>query len=268
VTTPPTFLYGTAWKEDRTEACVTAALAAGFRAIDTANQRKHYYEEGVGRGIAASGIPRDQLWLQTKFTFKDGQDDRLPYDPAAPITTQVRQSFESSQVHLGVTFIDSLVLHGPSQHHGLGADDHDAWRAMERLVDGGGVGVLGASNMTAPQIAELVAFAKIKPAYIQNRCYAKTAWDQQTRELCARHGIVYQGFSLLTANRQVLANPAVAKIARTHGKTVAQVVFRFTIQLGMLPLTGTTSEAHMREDLAIEDFTLSAEEMSTVESAG
>jgi len=268
VATPPTFLYGTAWKEDRTEACVTAALAAGFRAIDTANQRKHYYEEGVGRGIAASGIPRDQLWLQTKFTFKDGQDARLPYDPSAPIATQVRQSFESSLLHLGVTFLDSLVLHGPSQHHGLGDDDRDAWRAMERLVDGGGVGVLGASNMTAAQVAELIEFAKIKPAYIQNRCYAKTAWDQQTRAVCARNGVVYQGFSLLTANRQVLANPAVVKIAKAHGTTVAQVVFRFTRQLGMLPLTGTTSDAHMREDLASEDFTLSADEMSVIESAG
>jgi diketogulonate reductase-like aldo/keto reductase len=268
VTAPPTFLYGTAWKEDRTEACVTAALAAGFRAIDTANQRKHYYEEGVGRGIAASGVPRDQLWLQTKFTFKDGQDARLPYDPAAPIMTQVRQSFESSLVHLGVTYVDSLVLHGPSQHHGLGSDDHDAWRAMERLVDAGGVRVLGASNVTPQQVADLVAFAKIKPAYIQNRCYAKTAWDSQTRALCERHKIVYQGFSLLTANRQVLANPAVVAIAKTHGKTVSQVVFRFTRQLGMLPLTGTTSEVHMREDLDIEDFTLSSGEMSTIESAG
>jgi diketogulonate reductase-like aldo/keto reductase len=268
VAAPPTFLYGTAWKEERTEACVTAALAAGFRAIDTANQRKHYYEEGVGRAIAASGIPRDALWLQTKFTFQDGQDARLPYDPAAPITTQVRQSFESSLVHLGVSFLDSLVLHGPSQHHGLGAEDHDAWRAMERLVDAGGVGVLGASNVTAQQVADLVAFAKIKPAYVQNRCYAKTAWDQQTRALCTRHGIVYQGFSLLTANRQVLANPAVVKIAKAHAKTVSQIVFRFTRQLGMLPLTGTTSEAHMREDLAIEDFTLSADEMSVIEAAG
>jgi diketogulonate reductase-like aldo/keto reductase len=265
---PPTFLYGTAWKEDRTEACVTAALAAGFRAIDTANQRKHYYEEGVGRAIAASAIPRDQLWLQTKFTFKDGQDARLPYDPAAPITTQVRQSFESSLVHLGVTYLDSLVLHGPSQWLGLGADDHDAWRAMERLVDAGGVRVLGVSNVTEQQLVELVAFAKIKPTYVQNRCYAKSAWDGMTRALCARHGIVYQGFSLLTANKQVVANPAVAAVAKAHGKTIAQVVFRFTRQLGMLPLTGTTSEVHMREDLDIEDFTLSADEMSVLEAAG
>lgn len=264
----PSLLYGTAWKEEATERCVVAALAAGFRGIDTANQRKHYDEAGVGRGIAASGIPRDQLWLQTKFTFRDGQDARLPYDPAAPITTQVRQSFESSLVHLGVAELDSLVLHGPSQYAGLGPDDHDAWRAMERLVDGGGVGVLGISNVSAPQLVDLIAFAKIKPAHVQNRSYAKTGWDQHVRAVCARHGIVYQGFSLLTANRQVLAHREVAAIAARRGKTIAQVVFRFAQQLGMLPLTGTTNPHHMREDLAIDDFTLTADEMLIVEASG
>jgi diketogulonate reductase-like aldo/keto reductase len=266
--TAPTFLYGTAWKEDRTEACVTAALAAGFRGIDTANQRKHYYEEGVGRGIAASGIPRDQLWIQTKFTFRGGQDARLPYDPDAPISTQVRQSFDSSLAHLGVTYLDSLVLHGPSQWEGLGAEDHEAWRAMEALVDAGSVKQIGVSNVTAQQVEALVAFGRIKPRYVQNRCYAKTGWDAQTRALCAKHGITYQGFSLLTANRQVLANLAVSLIASRHGRSVAQVVFRFCRQVGMLPLTGTTDPAHMREDLAIDDFELSAQELETIETAG
>jgi diketogulonate reductase-like aldo/keto reductase len=264
----PVFLYGTAWKEDATEACVVAALAAGFRGIDTANQRKHYFEEGVGRGIAASGIARDQLWLQTKFTFRGGQDARLPYDPSAPIATQVQQSFESSLVHLGVSDLDSLVLHGPSQHAGLGRDDHDAWRAMERLIDQGRVAAIGVSNVSAAQLAELVAFAKVRPSYVQNRCYAKTAWDQQVRELCAKHGIVYQGFSLLTANRQVLAHRDVRAIAARHGKTAAQVVFRFCKQIGMLPLTGTTDPAHMREDLAIDDFTLDASELDAIEASG
>jgi diketogulonate reductase-like aldo/keto reductase len=141
---PPSYLYGTAWKEDATESCVVAALSAGFRGIDTANQRKHYHEEGVGRGIAdwlRSGGTRDQLYLQTKFTFRDGQDHRLPYDEHAPIATQVKQSFESSLVHLGITYLDSLVLHGPSQGGTLGRLDHEAWRAMEALVDTGQVGV-------------------------------------------------------------------------------------------------------------------------------
>jgi diketogulonate reductase-like aldo/keto reductase len=264
----PRLLYGTAWKEERTEACVTAALAAGFRGIDTANQRKHYHEEGVGRGIRASGLPRDELWLQTKFTFLGGQDARLPYDPEAPIATQVQQSFERSLVHLGVSYLDSLVMHGPSQHHGLGPDDHAAWRAMESIADAGGARALGISNVSAAQLVELVAFARVQPRYVQNRCYARTAWDVQVRDVCAQHGIVYQGFSLLTANRQVLASGAVQAIARRHGKTVAQIIFRFAQQLGMLPLTGTTDPAHMREDLDIEDFTLASEDLATIESAG
>jgi diketogulonate reductase-like aldo/keto reductase len=264
----PRLLYGTAWKEERTEACVAAALAAGFRGIDTANQRKHYNEEGVGRGIAASGIPRDELWLQTKFTFLDGQDARLPYDPDAPIATQVQQSFERSLEHLRVTYLDSLVLHGPSQHDGLGPDDHAAWRAMEAVVDAGGSRALGISNVSAAQLVELVGFARVQPTYVQNRCYARTSWDAQVRDVCARHAIVYQGFSLLTANRQVLASGDVQAIAHRHGKTVAQVIFRFSQQLGMLPLTGTIDPAHMREDLDIEDFTLASDELATIESAG
>jgi diketogulonate reductase-like aldo/keto reductase len=264
----PRLLYGTAWKEERTEPCVAAALAAGFRGIDTANQRKHYDEQGVGRGIAASGLPRGELWLQTKFTFLDGQDARLPYDPDAPVATQVQQSFERSLEHLNVTYLDSLVLHGPSQHHGLGPDDHAAWRAMESIADAGGARALGISNVTAAQLGELATFARIQPTHVQNRCYARTGWDVQVRDVCARHAFVYQGFSLLTANRQVLASGDVQAIARRHGKSVAQVIFRFAQQLGMLPLTGTTDPAHMREDLDIEDFTLTPDEIATIETAG
>jgi diketogulonate reductase-like aldo/keto reductase len=263
----PTFVYGTAWKEDATERCVRDALAAGFRAIDTANQRKHYFEEGVGRGIAASGVPRGELWLQTKFTFLDGQDQRLPYDPCAQVATQVAQSFASSLEHLRTEYLDSLVLHGPSQREGLGRDDHEAWRAMEALADAGNVRVLGVSNVTPRQLQELVAFARVRPLYVQNRCYARTGWDALARKLCRDHGITYQGFSLLTANRQVLANASVVAIAKRLGRTVAQVVFRFCQQVGMLPLTGTTDPAHMREDLAM-DFELSAAELDVVDSAG
>src|SRR5262245_36361026 len=113
----PCFLYGTAWKEDRTQRLTELALRVGFRGIDTANQRRHYHEAAVGQAVArsvANGVlVRDDLFLQSKFTFRRGQDHRLPYDPAAPVRVQVGQSFVNSLEHLGTDRIDSYLLHGP-----------------------------------------------------------------------------------------------------------------------------------------------------------
>lgn len=271
-TRAPTFIYGTAWKEERTEGLVLAALDAGFRAIDTANQRKHYYEEGVGRALKQKlgnvSIRRDALFVQTKYTFRNGQDDRLPYDPKASIADQVAQSFRSSLEHLGLDRLDSLVLHGPSRHDGLGRDDHEAWRAMEALVGTGQVASLGISNVTARQVKDLVEFARVPPVFLQNRCYANLRWDREVRKICAEHRIAYQGFSLLTANRQVSAHAGVRAIAARHKKTTAQIIFRFSQQVGMIPLTGTSDPEHMKQDLVVGDFELAKDEITTIESAG
>jgi len=261
----PSIMYGTAWKEERTQALTFAAIACGFRAIDTANQRKHYVEAGVGAAVGAAvasgSVTREQLFLQTKFTWQRGQDHRLPYDPNADLATQVRQSIDSSLKHLGVTSIDSYILHSPSRGYGLGEADWETWRAMEEAVRTGQVGLLGVSNISSEQLATLVAGVKTAPAFVQNRCFARNRWDADVRALCETHDIVYQGFSLLTANPQVLSSPRLIAIARRHGKTVAQVVFRFAIELGMLPLTGTCDSLHMRQDLDIFDFTLNDEDI-------
>ena len=250
----PSFLYGTAWKEDDTSRLVRLALEAGFRGIDTANQRKHYHEAAVGEALAeafAAGlVRRDELFLQTKFTHRDGQDRRLPYDPRASVAEQVRQSFASSLEHLGVETVDAYVLHGPSLPERLAPQDLEAWRAMEELRASGRVGALGASNVTPAQLEQLCSEVAVRPAFVQNRCLASSGWDRRVRALCAREGIVYQAFSLLTANRAALASGTVARIAARAGLTREQVVFRFALDAGMLPLTGTTSPAHMREDLA------------------
>ena len=258
----PAFFYGTAWKEDATEGLVRQALAAGFRAIDTANQRKHYFEEEVGRALRASSIPRDELFIQTKYTFQNGQDDRLPYDPAASIGEQVRQSFASSLEHLGVDRIDSLVLHGPATAHGIGELEREAWQAMESLVHEGRVRLLGASNLAASQLAKLLDMATIAPAFIQNRCYARMHWDRDTREVCAANDITYQAFSLLTANRGAVAHVLTHRIAERYGCTNPQVIFRFATQLGMIPLTGSSDPEHMAQDLAIDAFELDADAMA------
>lgn len=259
----PRLLYGTAWKEDETERLVRRALEVGFRGIDTANQRKHYHEAAVGRAL--TGVPRDELFVQTKFTFRGGQDHRLPYDPAAAVATQVEQSFESSLGHLGVTVIDSFVLHGPSTSDGLATADWEAWRAMEGLHAAGKVRLLGVSNVGLDQIAALCDGARVRPQFVQNRCYAARGWDRDVRGYCAASGLVYQGFSLLTANRSVLGHPEIARTAGRHGRKAAQVVFRFALDVGMIALTGTTDDGHMRDDLAVFDFRLSPDEVARIE---
>jgi diketogulonate reductase-like aldo/keto reductase len=100
---------------------------------------------------------------------------------------------------------------------------------------------------------------------VQNRCFARTGWDRSVRRICAEHGIVYQGFSLLTANERELSTPEVRRIAERHGRSVAQIVFRFALELGMLPLTGTSSVSHMREDQSSFDFELGEADVSTIE---
>lgn len=269
----PFFMYGTAWKEDRTEACVLNALKAGFRAIDTANQRKHYYEAGVGAAIKKAYenglVIRDDLFLQTKFTYQRGQDHRLPYDPKAPLATQVEQSFASSLEHLHTDHLDSYVLHGPASGRDFIDDDWEVWGAMESLQRSGKVKVLGVSNINPRQLSQLLSDCEIPPSFVQNRCYANRGWDREVRALCKTSGAIYQGFSLLTANRQIPKNSEFRGLAEALGKAAPQIIFRFARQLGMLPLTGTTNPEHMALDLDIEDFELSSADMdflATIES--
>lgn len=266
----PALIYGTAWKEDDTEALTRLAIDVGFRAIDTANQRKHYVEAAVGRAIQGCGLPRDELFLQTKFTFRAGQDHRLPYDPHAPIAEQVRQSFASSLEHLQLDpetgFIDSYVLHGPSSPYGWGDDDREAWRAMEALHAEGRVRALGVSNVSAEQLARCCDAARVLPTFVQNRCYAQLGWDAAVRSVCGEHGIHYQGFSLITANLRVLATkPTFGAIVARLGWTVPQVIFRAAIAMGIIPLTGTTNEAHMRDDLAVPGLELDPADLDRLE---
>lgn len=265
----PRFLYGTAWKEEATQTLVERAIECGFRGIDTANQRRHYHEAAVGQGIAAvikrGKVAREDLFLQTKFTFQAGQDHRLPYDPQARIATQVEQSLASSQEHLGADMIDSFILHAPSQSHGLGAADREAWEAMEAAHDSGRVRLLGVSNIDAEQLQTLCQQARIQPRFVQNRCFARTGWDRSVRKYCAANNILYQGFSLLTANERALLHPDLLPIAERHGRSSEQILFRFALDLGMVPLTGTTNEQHMRADLDIFDFHLLPEEVTRIE---
>jgi diketogulonate reductase-like aldo/keto reductase len=265
----PKLIYGTAWKKSDTAALVHEAIVSGFRGIDTACQPKHYNEKGVGEAIQKlfkQGIvKRDELFIQTKFTPIGGQDpNQVPYDPKLPLSQQVAQSFVQSKINLGIESVDSLVLHSPLQRWD---DLVEVWRAMELVHREGGTKLLGISNCYDLKLLKsLYDAAEVKPKVVQNRFYRESHFDSDLRVWCREKEITYQSFWSLTANPHLLSSVPVQKVAKTHGKTEAQIFFRFLSHLGIVPLTGTRSPTHMKEDLAIFEFELSPAEIKEIEA--
>jgi diketogulonate reductase-like aldo/keto reductase len=264
----PRIIYGTAWKKAATEQLVSLAIQKGFRGIDTACQPKHYEEPGVGAGVAASlkqGLTRADLYLQTKFSSLSGQDPkRIPYDPKASLAEQIAQSVAASLKNLQTDYLDCVLLHSPMPTM---AQTQSAWRTLETFVDTGQVRQLGISNCyNRADLERLYETARIKPAIIQNRFYAETNYDRDIRAFCDQSQIIYQSFWTLSANPHVLAHETMTALASIHQQTTAQILFRYLTQIGVVPLTGTQSETHMRDDLAIFDFELTIEERSAIEA--
>lgn len=254
----PRLIYGTAWKKDQTAVLVEQALAMGFRGIDTACQPKHYSEAGVGEGLSAAlgpGLTRSEVYVQTKFTPTDGHDPKqIPYDPRRSLEQQVHESFAVSLRNLGTDYVDGLVLHSPLRSQ---EDTLEAWRAMEMLADDGRARQLGISNLyRVDELEDLWERARIKPAIVQNRFYANTGYDREIRAFCRDRGALYQGFWTLTANHAVLVHNSLQVLAAHYRRTPAQIFYRYLTQIGVIPLIGTTSTTHMREDLAIFEFEL------------
>lgn len=251
----PHLIYGTAWKKEDTAKFVSQAVKSGFRFIDTACQPKHYNEPGVGNGWTEAalelGLRRRDIWLQTKFTSFNGQDpNNCPYDPDDPIEVQVRTSLETSLKNLHTEYLDSWVMHSPYESM---EETMIAWRTMEEAVDAGQVRQLGMSNCYSLDVfKELYEEARHKPAVLQNRFYETSHFDTELRQFCKDHGIHYQSFWTLGANRKALHNPAVKAAAETFGLTPETYMFAFLMSLGYVnPLSGTTSELHMAQDVAI-----------------
>jgi len=262
----PRIIYGTAWKKDSTAALVEQAISLGFRGIDTACQPKHYNEAGVGDGVTACqqlGIDRSELYLQSKFTPLTGQDPtQVPYDAKASLAEQVTQSFQTSLKNLQTTYLDCLILHSPLANQ---RQTEEVWQAMEQIFHSGGARQLGISNCyDLQQFKLLYRNAKVKPAVIQNRFYAETQYDRTLRDFCQQQRIIYQSFWTLTANPKVLAHATLQSLATKYQRSSAHVFFRYLNQINIIPLTGTTSKIHMKEDLAIIDFELTAEEYKAV----
>ena len=261
----PRILYGTAWKKERTTSLVYEAISSGFRGIDTACQPKHYQENLVGEAlyqlIKEQKILRKDIFLQTKFTPFSGQDpSNLPYDKTVEIEEQVKQSIKKSLENLKTDYIDSLLLHSPmSAFEGT----MKVWHIFEEFHGKGVVKQLGISNIYSKKLLEaLWEKSKIKPSVVQNRFYEDTKYDKELREFCRDKGIIYQSFWTLTANPHVLNEKTVKEMANMKKCTKEQLFFKFVMQLGIVPLTGTKTKEHMIDDLnVLEMEDLKEEEM-------
>lgn len=262
----PALLYGTAWKKEETANLVELAIQNGFRGIDTACQPKHYNEKQVGdalQNLYVKGFKREEFFLETKFTPKEGQDpNTIPYDPTKSLTTQVLTSFEKSKENLQTTFIDSFVLHSPLFPF---AHLMEVWKTMESLFEKKEVGQLGISNCyDLPTLQKLYEQATVKPSVVQNRFYNQSNYDKELRIWCKGKGIIYLGFWTLTANPHILNSQTLFELSRKYQKTTAQVFYRYLTQNDIVPLIGTTDVEHMKEDLEIFKFTLEDKELEKI----
>jgi len=179
---------------------------------------------------------------------------------------EVAQSLASSLKNLGTDHVDGFVLHGPSSGYGWADADGEVWEAMGRERDAGRTRVLGVSNVSLQHLEEMKAANLELPAFVQNRCFARFGWDHEVRAFCLKHEIIYQGFSLLTANQEVLNHPPFIDVAAKLNATPAQMVFSFASAIGILPLTGASNAEHMRQDLDSLSMTLPSDLMRAMES--
>ncbi|CAF9914411.1 hypothetical protein IMSHALPRED_001903 [Imshaugia aleurites] len=257
----PAFLYGTAWKKEKTADLVYQAICSGFKGIDTAAQPKHYREDLVGQGVrralSENRISRDDLYIQTKFTSINGQDpNKMPYDPTASISEQVHTSIKSSLMNMRPaaqesssesTYLDCLVLHSPLPTM---AQTLEAWRAAESYVPHK-IRYLGVSNVTQGILEQLYDAAEIKPAIVQNRFYPSTHFDVSVRAFCVEKSIVYQCFWTLSANPKIIFGPEVGLVANQVGLTPYEAMYSLVLALdNVVVLNGTTNAKHMVDDLS------------------
>lgn len=261
-------IYGTAWKKDETARLVELALTTGFRSIDVACQPKHYREDLVGVGIQnaiKSGIKREDITIQTKFTPIAGQDlNDMPYYESDDIQTQLEKSFLTSKKNLQTDFIDSYLIHSPFTPL---EDLIGVYETMEEFVECGQVGQLGLSNCyDIALLIYLYDIAKVKPKVLQNRFYKDSEYDKEIREFCKFANITYQSFWSLTANSNILKSTEMQQLIKKYKKTIPQVFYKFLNQIGITPLNGTTSKLHMLQDLDIDSFTLEDYEVQSLQN--
>ena len=240
---------------DQVEQAVINAVKTGYRHIDTAQAYQN--EDGVGRGVSACNIPRDQLFITTKVAA-----EHKTYESAAA-------SIESSLAALQTGYVDLMLIHAPQPWKEFRSDsNHDggnleAWRAMEDAVDAGKVKAIGVSNFLRHDLENILSHCRIKPVVNQVLAHVgNTPFD--LIDFCRSQDILVEAYSPI-AHGAVLNQPLVKEMADCHQVSVAQICLRYCLQLGLLPLPKTANSEHMRSNLTL-DFTLSEEEMTQLKS--
>lgn len=232
--------------EAETAAAVTTALEAGYRSIDTASAYGN--ETGVGAALKASGIPRDQLFVTTKLWNSDqGYDETL-------------RAFDASIARLGLDVLDLYLIHWPTPKRGKYLD---TWRALENIYQQGRVRAIGVSNFLPEHLRAVADLGGTIPAV--NQIEVHPALQQRAaQEANAALGVVTEAWSPL-AQAGVLDDPAVTSIATAHGRTPAQIVLRWHVQQGRVIIPKSVTPARIRQNLALFDFELTADEMAAID---
>ncbi|MFD9589724.1 aldo/keto reductase [Streptomyces sp. NPDC059980] len=246
-TTIPAVGLGT-WPMDdaQAEQAVSGALGVGYRLIDTATNYRN--ETGTGRGVARGGVPREEVVVTTKLPGRHhGYDETLA-------------SFEESRRRLGLDYIDLYLIHWPLP---LVDKYVDSWKAMITLREQGLVRSIGVSNFTAEHLNRLETETGVLPAVNQIELHPYLPQDE-LRAFHADKGIITESWSPLGRGSSLLEDPALGKIAETHGVTPGQVVLRWHTQLGAVPIPKSADPGRQRANLDIFGFELTPEELATV----
>ena len=243
----------------RTDPAVTAqavqdAIAAGYRHIDTAKVYEN--EVGVGQGIKAVGVPREELFVTSKLWNTD-----RGYEAT-------KAAFQASLDRLGLDYLDLYLIHWPANEKQFGADaakiNAETWRAMEELYEAGKIRAIGLSNFMPHHVAELLKTAKIKPMVDQIEVHPGWTHAEEIKKLQAMDIVVEAWGPLGGQGATVLVDPTMQKIAATHGKSTAQVSLRWILQQGVVPLPKSVHVDRLKQNMELFDFELSNEEMQTI----
>jgi 2,5-diketo-D-gluconate reductase A len=231
---------------EETKQAVTEALEAGYRLIDTAQGYRN--EEGVGAAIAESDVPRDELFITTKLTNSEqGYDTTLA-------------AFDGSMDKLGIDVLDLFLIHWPQPMF----DQYvETWRAFEKLLADGRVRSIGVSNFEIPHLQRLLAETDVTPAVNQIELHPEFP-QEDLREFHQQHGILTESWGPLGQGKGLLENPQIVEVAQRKGRTPAQVVLRWHVQLGCVVIPKSVNPDRIRENINIFDFELDDADMAEI----